>query len=94
MSDELLIQRHINPMQSPSIHLECNYHCGGYAKFPTELRSFVEQFEDETGVLLDPVYTAKMFWGIWLKVSSGEWAKGSKILAFHSGGLQGRRGFS
>lgn len=74
--------------------LETNYHCGGYAKFPAALRSFVERFETQTGMLLDPVYTAKLFWGVWHKLSSGAWSDTRRILVFHSGGLQGRRGMS
>lgn len=79
---------------SCEITLETDYHCGGYAKFPAELRAFVERFEAQTGVLLDPVYTAKLFWGIWHKISTGAWPETRRILVFHSGGLQGRRGMS
>ncbi len=81
-------------LTSPSIRLETNYHCGGYAKFPPYLRDFVERFEVQTKIQLDPVYTAKMFWGIWQKIQSGEFSSGTTILVLHSGGLQGRRGFA
>jgi 1-aminocyclopropane-1-carboxylate deaminase len=73
--------------------LEAAFHCGGYARFPAELREFVVDFEEQTGVLLDPVYTAKMMWGIACKARAGHWAASTRILALHSGGLQGRRGF-
>lgn len=78
----------------PSLLLESNYHCGGYARFPSGLRQFAMEFEAETGVPLDPVYTAKVFWAIAQKAQAGHWQPGTRILVLHSGGLQGRRGFS
>lgn len=77
----------------PSFHLETNYSCGGYARLPPELHQFIGEFETETGVPLDPVYTAKMMWGIAHKALEGQWQPGTRILVLHSGGLQGRRGF-
>lgn len=78
--------------QLPSLFLESNYHCGGYARFPDELRRFTTQFEREAGLPLDPVYTAKLFWGMAQKALSGYWRPGTRILVLHTGGLQGRRG--
>lgn len=70
------------------------YHGGGYArKLPEKLRDFWSNFEAETGLMLDPVYTLKMFWGISKLVQQNYWPPGSRIVAVHSGGLQGRRGF-
>lgn len=77
----------------PSLYLESNYHCGGYARFPAQLREFTAKFEAETALPLDPVYTAKLFWGIADKARSGHWSPGTRILVLHSGGLQGKRGF-
>lgn len=73
--------------------LETDYHCGGYARCPDQLAYFMQEFELQTGVSLDPVYTAKMMWGIARKASAGAWPAHTRILALHSGGLQGRRGF-
>ena len=70
------------------------FHCGGYARFPADLREFVAEFESATGVLLDPVYTAKLLWGIVKLAERGYWPQGSGVLALHSGGLQGRRGYN
>jgi 1-aminocyclopropane-1-carboxylate deaminase len=77
----------------PSLFLESNYHCGGYARFPEALRQFAARFEADTGLPLDPVYTAKLFWGMAHKAQSGFWRPGTRILVMHTGGLQGRRGF-
>lgn len=77
-----------------ALTLETNYHCGGYARFPDFLRHFMLGFEQLTGVPLDPVYTAKLFWGIAAQAQAGEWPRGTRLLVLHTGGLQGRRGFS
>ncbi|MGB5377216.1 1-aminocyclopropane-1-carboxylate deaminase/D-cysteine desulfhydrase [Muriicola sp.] len=73
----------------------CNeYHFGGYAKINTELVTFINNFREETGVPLDPVYTAKMMYGILDKVARNEFKEGSRILAIHTGGLQGVEGMN
>lgn len=70
------------------------YHAGGYArKLPASLQKFWALFEAETGLLLDPVYSLKMFWGIANLATQGYWPKGARIVVAHTGGLQGRRGF-
>lgn len=80
--------------KAPALVLESNYHCGGYARFPQYLREFMLDVEQQQGLPLDPVYTAKMFWGIAEKARAGLWPPGSRLLVLHSGGLQGRRGFA
>jgi 1-aminocyclopropane-1-carboxylate deaminase len=73
----------------------CNtYHFGGYAKVSTELVAFINEFKEETTVPLDPVYTGKMMYGILDKVAKGEFKKGTRILAIHTGGLQGIEGMN
>lgn len=70
------------------------YHAGGYArKLPKEVGDFWQSFEAETGLLLDPVYSLKMFWGIVQLAQQDYWARGTRMVAVHTGGLQGRRGF-
>lgn len=70
------------------------FHAGGYGKkHPDYLSCFWKDFEVESGVRLDPVYTVKLFWGIVSLARQGYWARGARIVAIHSGGLQGRRGF-
>lgn len=69
--------------------LEYSYHFGGYAKTSPLLIHFMNSFKDSTGILLDPVYTAKLFFGIFDMVKNGIFSPGSKILAIHTGGLQG-----
>lgn len=69
------------------------FHHGGYAKVSAELLAFMTDLEARNNVLLEPVYSAKMLWGIGQLAQQGFWPKGSQIIAVHGGGLQGRRGF-
>ncbi len=74
--------------------LQKGYNFGGYAKHTEELISFMNKFKEETGILLDPVYTAKMFFGILDLIKNDAFEEGSVILAIHSGGIQGIEGFN
>ncbi len=69
--------------------LENEYHFGGYAKTSSKLIDFMNSFRENTGILLDPVYTAKLFFGIFEMIKKEKFPRGSKILAIHTGGLQG-----
>lgn len=74
--------------------IETQYHFGGYGKVDEALISFIKSFEAEHQVPLDPIYTAKMFFGIFDLIKQNKFEKGSKILVLHTGGLQGRAGFN
>ncbi|WP_455170222.1 1-aminocyclopropane-1-carboxylate deaminase/D-cysteine desulfhydrase, partial [Aegicerativicinus sediminis] len=66
-----------------------DYHFGGYGKINTELIRFINTFKRETDIPLDPIYTGKMFFGIYDLISKGYFPEGSNILGIHTGGLQG-----
>jgi 1-aminocyclopropane-1-carboxylate deaminase len=74
--------------------LQKEYHFGGYAKFTDELIEFINNFKQETGILLDPVYTGKMIFGILDLIKKDTFVEGSKLLAIHTGGIQGISGFN
>ena len=74
--------------------LQTNYHFGGYAKYTDELIRFINDFNKDTGVLLDPIYTVKMIFGILDMIKKNQFKKGSKILAIHTGGIKGIEGFN
>jgi 1-aminocyclopropane-1-carboxylate deaminase len=73
--------------------LHTGYHFGGYAKLPAELRAFIQQFEADFGVLLDPIYTGKLLFGVLDLIEKGHFAPGSTVVAVHTGGLQAWAGF-
>ncbi|MEO9569672.1 MAG: pyridoxal-phosphate dependent enzyme [Polaribacter sp.] len=74
--------------------LQKQYHFGGYAKHSEELITFINDFSEKTGVLLDPIYTSKMMFGVLDLIKKDTFTEGTKILAIHTGGLQGIEGFN
>ena len=74
--------------------LNTDYSFGGYAKISEELITFINNFKAETGIPLDPVYTGKMLFGIVDLIKNDYFEKGIKILAIHTGGLQGIDGMN
>ena len=74
--------------------LIADYHFGGYAKINAELVSFINTFKRHYDISLDPIYTGKMMYGLFDLINKGYFPEGSKILAIHSGGLQGIQGMN
>lgn len=78
-----------------------DYHFGGYARFPKEWASqpcpstspgtrALAQLADigEPGLPpLDPVYNAKLFYGVLDRIRQGHYPTGSKVVILHSGGV-------
>ncbi|CAZ95023.1 1-aminocyclopropane-1-carboxylate deaminase/D-cysteine desulfhydrase [Zobellia galactanivorans] len=71
-----------------------DYHFGGYAKLTEALVQFINDFNLKTQIPLDPVYTGKMVYGILDLVKNGYFPPKTKILAIHTGGLQGIAGMN
>ena len=57
-------------------------------------RDTIFDFKTTYKIPLDPVYTGKMLFGIFDMIEKGKFVKGSKILAIHTGGLQGILGMN
>lgn len=74
--------------------LVTDYHFGGYAKINADLVSFINDFKSQYGIQLDPIYTAKMLFGLVDMIAKGQFKEGVKILAVHTGGLQGIAGMN
>lgn len=73
-----------------NLHLFEGYHFGGYGKFNEELIKFMKVFETQFQIQLEQVYTAKLFFGVFDLIKKNHLPFGSKIVLYHSGGLQGR----
>ncbi|CDN75080.1 1-aminocyclopropane-1-carboxylate deaminase/D-cysteine desulfhydrase [Elizabethkingia anophelis] len=70
--------------------IEADY--GGYGKISDEIVRFINDFWKQYNIPLDPVYTGKMMMRLFQLVEEGSFPAGSRILAFHTGGLQGIEG--
>lgn len=63
----------------------------GFARLDASHRALMEDFRVNHGMPLDPVYTVKLFHGLLQLAAEGYFAPGTRVLALHSGGLQGAR---
>ncbi|WP_346984455.1 pyridoxal-phosphate dependent enzyme [Chryseobacterium sp. POE27] len=65
---------------------------GGYGKINDENIRFINDFKDHYGIPLEPIYTGKMMQKIFEMINEEYFPENSKILCFHTGGLQGIEG--
>ncbi len=83
-----------NFAQKDNWELVPGFHFGGYAKVNADLVRFINRFKEQTGIQLDPVYTGKLFFGLLELIKQDTFAPGTRILAIHTGGLQGIPGMN
>jgi 1-aminocyclopropane-1-carboxylate deaminase/D-cysteine desulfhydrase-like pyridoxal-dependent ACC family enzyme len=76
-----------------NVALITDYHFNGFANMPDDLRDFVVEFQQHTGILLDPIYTSKMMRGVFDLLEKDFFAPNAHVVALHTGGLQGWDGF-
>ena len=78
---------------SVTLNIQSDYYFGGYAKHTPPLLDFINDFKNEFNIQLDPIYTGKLFYGIFDLIKKDFFPKGSRIVGIHTGGLQGIEGF-
>ena len=78
-----------NQANLDQLHIENNYHFGGYAKKTPALIAFMNQLYQQYQLPTDFVYTAKMMFGVFDLIENDFFKPGSKITCIHTGGLQG-----
>lgn len=71
-----------------------SYCFGGYGKIDIDLVRFINGFKKNTQIPLDPIYTGKMLYGVIDLLKKGFFRKNCRILAIHTGGLQGVAGMN
>ncbi len=87
---EELRKLHADPLQ---VTLHLDYHLGGYAKSNAELQAFIQTFCQQTGIMIEPTYTGKLYYALHDLIAKDYFVKGSKILTIHTGGLTGLLGY-
>lgn len=68
-----------------------DYHFGGFGKLTPALTAFMQQFQTQHTVPLEPIYTAKMMFAFYDLLQQDYFKAGSRIVMLHTGGLQGWR---
>jgi 1-aminocyclopropane-1-carboxylate deaminase len=67
---------------------------GGFAKVDPLLLDFIETTQKACGLPLEPLYTAKALLALKQQIDAGRFLPGTRLIFLHTGGLQGRRGFT
>ncbi len=85
------VKRLIAPEEKANWKILLDYHAGGFARTTPALLAFIQQFEAQQRIPLDRVYNAKMLYALYDQIQQGLFPRGSRIVAIHTGGLQGMR---
>lgn len=67
---------------------------GTYGKATDELIHFINTFHTRYEILLDPIYTGKLLFGIFTLIKKKQWKWGKQVLVLHTGGLQSIKGLN
>ncbi len=90
---EALIQQEI-ALDAAQWKLIYDTQAGGYGKATDELIHFINAFQHKYKILLDPIYTGKLLFGIFTFIKSKQWKWGKHLLILHTGGLQSIKGLN
>lgn len=82
------------PIDPNHIQLFDSYIGEGYGKTDSNQLRFIQHVALREGIILDPVYTGKCFYGLVQKIQQKEIPKGSKIMFIHTGGIFGLSAFT
>lgn len=74
--------------------LNHQYHFGGFAAYNTQLIEFMNWFYAQYKIPTGVTYTGKMFYAIFDMIDQNKILPKEKIVAIHTGGLQGIKGFN
>ena len=69
-----------------------DFHRGGYAKFSAFDSNRILAFNQETGIIFEPVYSGKMLLALLDLAEQGYFPPNHRIVLLHTGGLQGIAG--
>lgn len=83
--------QHLGVTDISRLRIEPGFHFGGFAKTTPELINFMNNFFSQHNLPLDFVYTGKMMFGIHELICQNRIPVHARILAIHTGGLQGNK---
>lgn len=79
-------------LQHTNWQLLTQFHRGGYSKFSTLDAERIIEFNQQTGVTFEPVYSGKMILALLDLLAQGYFKPQERIVLLHTGGLQGLGG--
>ncbi|QPB84644.1 pyridoxal-phosphate dependent enzyme [Pseudoalteromonas rubra] len=85
--EEFIEKYGLDKTYSNDIFFTDRYHFGGYENSSELLTSKVIEVARSTGIVLDPTYTGKAWFGMEDMIKSGNYTSQSNVLFWHTGGL-------
>lgn len=90
------VEAQVSQMLLQSGHADTGYRLmdasrGGYARIDRELAEFIFALDQDGQIPLEACYTAKALLALRSHVNAGNFARGTRMVFLHTGGLQGRR---
>ncbi len=82
------IKHHEDALNSSGITWKTEYIMGKYAKETPILDEFCQSFEEQHQIKIEPIYTGRMFYGLYDMIEKRAFPNGSTILAIHTGGIK------
>lgn len=82
------------PILPANQHVLHDFHFGGYAKHTAALIDYMHHLYDQYDVKTDVIYTAKLFFAAQELLQQQYFKPGSRVVIYHSGGLQGNAGMN
>lgn len=71
-----------------NLHFTDDYLCGGYAKYTEDLMDTVRECLSNEGLIVDPTYSGKAFYGMAKVMNNEEWKmNNAKVLFWNTGGI-------
>ena len=78
---------YVNPVERKDIGLNRNFDKDGYGVVTENEQKAIATLAKHEGILLDPVYTGRAFYGMLHMLKHNKIPKGSRVLFWHTGGL-------
>jgi 1-aminocyclopropane-1-carboxylate deaminase len=72
----------------PVQNLHSDYIFGKYANQPKELMDFCNTFCEKHQIKIEPIYSGRMFYGLYDLIKNDSFQPGSKLIALHTGGVK------
>lgn len=82
------IKQHEEELNSSGITWKTDYIMGKYAKETPILNDFCQSFKEQHQIKIEPIYTGRMFYGLYDMIEKKAFPEGSTILAIHTGGIK------
>lgn len=81
------LNNHFRTKLFTEINFYDDYLAGGYEQYNVHLIDSIKKMLVKEGILLDPVYSGKAFWGLQGLINNQIISEKSKVLFWHTGGL-------